>query len=252
MTCTITDYNCGNEAYAVTDLTEAYSDNGASSVIRGLKMIKDKECVIIQDEISLNKAGEIYWFAHTKGTIDVASDGRSAIVTVGSERMWVGLLSDGGKLTAMDAIPLSTSKNVPNATSNNGYTKLAIHLTNTKDATISVACIPLKSGESAPSWTPSVTALSEWSESQHIHVGTKVEKVEASCTTSGNNEYYVCSCGSLYEDSNCTKLIEDESILTIAALGHDMKPATTEEAAKCSRCSYTEGEPLAPSNPKPR
>lgn len=250
VTCTITDYNSGNEAYAVTDLTEAYGDNGAQSVIRGLKMIKDKECVIIQDEISLNTAGEIYWFAHTKGNISVASDGRSAIVTVGSERMWVGLLSDGGKLTAMDPIPLSTSKNVPNATSNNGYTKLAIHLTNTKDATISVACIPLKSGESAPSWTPSVTALSEWSAPQHIHVGTKVEKEEASCITSGKNEYYVCSCGSLYEDSNCTKLIEDESILTIAALGHDMKPATTEEAAKCSRCSYTEGEPLAPSNPK--
>lgn len=225
VTCTITDYNSGNEAYAVTDLTEAYSDNGASSVIRGLKMIKDKECVIIQDEISLNKAGEIYWFAHTKGTIDVASDGRSAIVTVGSERMWVGLLSDGGKLTAMDAIPLSTSKNVPNATSNNGYTKLAIHLTNTKDATISVACIPLKSGESAPSWTPSVRKISEWStgsESVHTHEGTKVDKIDATCSLAGTKEYYECTCGEYFEDADCTKKIEDiEAWAKIEPLGHD-------------------------------
>ena len=37
-------------------------------------MIKDKKCVVIQDEISLKEPGEIYWFAHTTGDIVVADD----------------------------------------------------------------------------------------------------------------------------------------------------------------------------------
>jgi hypothetical protein len=125
-------------------------------------MIKDKECVIIEDEISLDAPGEIYWFAHTKGDILVADDGRSAVVTFGSEKMWVGLLNDGGKFTVMNAELLPTSLAVPNQTDNSSYRKLAVHLTNTKDTTISIACIPLKIGETQPSWTPSVKAISQW------------------------------------------------------------------------------------------
>jgi len=118
--------------------------------------------VIIQDEISLGAPGEIYWFAHSKGQIEVANDGRSAVVTVGSEKMWVGLISDGGTFTVMNAELLPTSLPVPNQTENSEYRKLAVHLTNTTDTTISVACIPLKQGEMQPSWTPSVKAMSEW------------------------------------------------------------------------------------------
>lgn len=160
--CLISSFSGGNEAYAATDLTVAYEPSGAKSVVRGLKMIKDKECVVIQDEISLNAPGEIYWFAHTKGQIEVANDGRSAVVTVGSEKMWVGIISDDGKFTVMNAEPLPTSPVVPNQTNNSNYRKLAVHLTNTKDTTISVACIPLKQGEIQPSWTPSMKAMSEW------------------------------------------------------------------------------------------
>lgn len=160
--CLITQFSSGNEAFAVTDLTAAYEPSGAKSVIRGLKMIRDKECVVIQDEISLSAPGEIYWFAHTKGQIAVADDGRSAVVTVGSEKMWVGILSDVGKFTIMNAELLPTSLAVPNQTDNSSYRKLAVHLTNIKDTTISIACIPLKQGETQPSWTPSLKAISEW------------------------------------------------------------------------------------------
>ncbi len=160
--CLITAFSSGNEAYAVTDLTSAYAASDAEGVVRGLKMIKDKECVIIQDEIVLNAPGEIYWFAHTKGQIEISGDGRSAVITVGSEKMWVGLISDGGTFTVMNAELLPTSLAVPDQTDNSSYRKLAVHLTNTEDTTISVACIPLKQGETQPSWIPSVTAISEW------------------------------------------------------------------------------------------
>lgn len=153
--CLITDFQAGREAYAVVDLTDAYKASGAKRVVRGLKMIKEKECVIVHDEISLDAPGEIYWFAHTKGQIGVAPDGASAVVTVGSDRLWVGLLSEGARFTAMKAEPLPTTPVVSNQTDNSEYRKLAIHLTNTKDTVISVACIPLKKGETKPSWTPS-------------------------------------------------------------------------------------------------
>lgn len=160
--CLITGFSGGNEAFAITDLTAAYEPSGAKSVVRGLKMIKEKECVIIQDEISLNAPGEIYWFAHTKGQISLANDGRSAIVTVGSEKLWVGIISDDGKFTVMNAELLPTSRAVSNQKDNSEYRKLAIHLTNTKNTTISIACIPLKQGETQPAWTPALTSISEW------------------------------------------------------------------------------------------
>ena len=160
--CLITGFSGGNEAFAITDLTAAYEPSGAKSVVRGLKMIKEKECVIIQDEISLNAPGEIYWFAHTKGQISLANDGRSAIVTVGSEKLWVGIISDDGKFTVMNAELLPTSRAVSNQKDNSEYRKLAVHLTNTKNTTISIACIPLKQGETQPAWTPAVTPISEW------------------------------------------------------------------------------------------
>ena len=160
--CLISRFSGGNEAFAVTDLTAAYEPSGAESVVRGLKMIKDKECVIVQDEISLDAPGEIYWFAHTKGQIEVADDGRSAVITVGSEKLWAGLLSEGGRFTAMNAEALPSSPVVPDQKDNSEYRKLAVHLTNTKEATISVACIPLKNGETKPSWIPSVKAISGW------------------------------------------------------------------------------------------
>lgn len=160
--CLITGFSSGNEAFAITDLTAAYEPSGAECVVRGLKMIKEKECVIIQDEISLNAPGEIYWFAHTKGQISLANDGRSAIVTVGSEKLWVGIISDDGKFTVMNAELLPTSRAVSNQKDNSEYRKLAVHLTNTKNTTISIACIPLKQGETQPAWTPAVTPIFEW------------------------------------------------------------------------------------------
>lgn len=160
--CLITGFSSGDEAFAITDLTDAYEPSGAERVVRGLKMIKEKECVIIQDEISLNAPGEIYWFAHTKGQISLTNDGRSAIVTVGSEKLWVGIISDDGKFTVMNAELLPTSRAVSNQKDNSEYRKLAIHLTNTKNTTISIACIPLKQGETQPAWTPAATPISEW------------------------------------------------------------------------------------------
>lgn len=168
--CVVNEFRTGNEAYAISDLTDAYGPSGASSVVRGVKMIKDRECVIIQDEVSLNRAGDIYWFAHlecTDNDISIAPDGRSAIITKGSERLWVGIISDAGTFSVMRASPLSTSRQVSGIVSTDAYRKLAIHLSNTQNATIMVACIPLRNGQTSPSWVPTLIPLSQWSTSNN-------------------------------------------------------------------------------------
>lgn len=228
--CLITGFKSGKEAYAITNLTAAYKASGAKSVVRGLKMIKDKDCVIVQDKISLNSAGEIYWFAHTAGSISIASDGRSAVITVDSNKLWVGLISEGGKFTSMKAEPLPSTPNVSGQTSNKDYTKLAIHLTNVKDTTITVACMPLKNGASKPSWIPVDKDITENQE----HTLTAVAAVAPTCTKGGNTAYYVCKdsdckCGRLYSDAEGKNEIK-LSDTVIKALGHDIEHVDAKEA----------------------
>lgn len=43
----------------------------------------------------------------------------------------------------------------------------------------------------------------------HVCAGQKVAGVDAGCTTNGKQAYYKCSCGKLYEDVNCTKIISN-------------------------------------------
>ena len=77
-------------------------------------------------------------------------------MTVGTEKLWVGIISNEGKFTVMNAELLPTSRAVSNQKDNSEYRKLAVHLTNTKNTTISIACISLKQVETQPAWTPAV------------------------------------------------------------------------------------------------
>ena len=72
---------------------------------------------------------------------------------------------------------------------------------------------------------------------------TKVDRVEADCTTPGNIEHYKCSCGKLYEDATAAvELTEDQ--VKRDALGHDWIDATCTEPKTCDRCGETEGTAL--------
>ena len=73
----------------------------------------------------------------------------------------------------------------------------------------------------------------------HTHTGELHERVEPTCTTAGNKEYYTCTCGKWFSDSSCTVEITDKSKIEIAALEHDfvMKHDQNEHWQQCSRCS---------------
>ena len=87
----------------------------------------------------------------------------------------------------------------------------------------------------------------------HVHSGTKVAAVAATCVAAGNSEYYTCTCGKYFSDAACTKEIVKDSWV-IPATGHKwdngtvMKEATATEAGektyKCSVCGTTKTEPI--------
>lgn len=56
---------------------------------------------------------------------------------------------------------------------------------------------------------------------QHKHTLTKVEKTDATCTTAGQEQHYVCDgCGKLFSDSKGNTEITDKDSLVIPAAGH--------------------------------
>ena len=75
----------------------------------------------------------------------------------------------------------------------------------------------------------------------HVHrVVTTISKVEPDCETDGNIEYYRCSCGKFYSDSECTNVIEDLNDVVIDATGHTEKAVSGYDAT-CTEKGLTDG-----------
>lgn len=130
-----------DKTISVMDLTNAYK-NDVRSAVRGIKLLKDKSVINIQDEISLLKSGEVWWFMHTNASISISNNGKTAVLSKNGKKMKLVLLSDEGTFEEMNASPLPTSPQNQYQQTNQGIKKLAIHYQNVKDITISVAISP--------------------------------------------------------------------------------------------------------------
>lgn len=149
------------EAFAVSNMGEAYA--GSTNVRRGLKLTDHRSAVVVQDEITCADDADIWWFAHTDASIDIAEDGKSAILTKNGKRLWVGMISSGDyRFTARPAAPFPASPSVDGQNPNTGIQKLSIQSTAGTDRIISVAMIPLQNGESAPASIPIYEPLIQW------------------------------------------------------------------------------------------
>ncbi len=135
-----------DEFYAVLDMTSAYAN--AEYVKRGMYMTKGRQSVVMQDEFKMTKPSEVYWFARTPADIVLAQDGRSALLTIGTERMLVVLSQApvGAKLSVMETKPLPSSPTAKDETYADGF-KLVVHATNVTESAIRVEFIPLSAGE---------------------------------------------------------------------------------------------------------
>ena len=150
-------------AISVADLTAAYT--GTTRVWRGIKLDRHDGSVLVQDEIEAATAADVWWFAHVKldpSQVQISADGTSALLTSGTDRLWVKILTPGATLTLTTPTPLSTSPNPTGQNANAGYQKLAIHLPAVTNRQLAVWCVPLQPEQTAPTVLPQVTALTSW------------------------------------------------------------------------------------------
>jgi len=150
------------EALAVAELSEAYAHRSATSWQRGVSLFDHRRQALIQDELQADGPADVWWFMHTQANVEVAADGKSAILTNAGERMLARILSpaDGAAFSIMDAKPLWTSPD-PEQSPNNGVRKLAIHMEGVTDLRLSVLFTPLRDGAPA-AVAPDVAPLSAW------------------------------------------------------------------------------------------
>lgn len=144
------------------DLTSAYA--GATRVVRGFALSNRRRHVLIQDEIQYASPAKVWWFMHhgTDKTVEIADDGTSAVLSRGTDRLWLKILSGGGTFRTMDATPLPSSPNPSGQNPNTSLRKLAIYLPAVTQTTLAVYAVPLSAGEAPPASLPAVTPIADW------------------------------------------------------------------------------------------
>lgn len=156
--------SASDEALAIADLTEAYREH-ADSVLRGYRLMNGRTALLVQDEVTLKQPGDIWWFAHgTKGA-EYSIDEQGATVTIrrGDKYCEAKLLSpSNARLMVLSATPLPGSPNPDIQEQNDGIKKLAIHLPDTKEATIAVQFTPYMSGDTPLETASDAKPLEEW------------------------------------------------------------------------------------------
>ncbi|MBO5370653.1 MAG: discoidin domain-containing protein [Clostridia bacterium] len=129
--------NDEDEAYAIFDMSNNYKDY-ATSAKRGYFLTENRDRIIIQDEITTAEPSEMYWFMHTAEEIEIAPDGKSAIIKGDLKNMHVRMDSNvDAVFTVMDAKLLPTSP-TSDTSANKKYKKLAIHMTDVTELDLSV------------------------------------------------------------------------------------------------------------------
>lgn len=132
-------------AAAVIDLSSAYQKD-AIRVRRGF-LLKDRRDVLVQDEIELKQAGEIWWFVNTSATAELEDHDRTVVLTKNGKTLYLKLLAPAtAKFEMVDAAPLPSSPNpagqAHHTLEKNPMKKIAIHLSNVEQDRIAVLFSP--------------------------------------------------------------------------------------------------------------
>ena len=142
-------------SFGITDLTPAYQSE-AQHVQRGIALINRSQ-VIIQDEIQADKPADLWWFMHTAAEITL--HGHTATLTIGKKKMTARILSPAdATFTTMRDEPLPTSPHPKGQADDSAHEKLAIHLPNTKNLTLTVYLTPGPINKTPPKVKP----LQDW------------------------------------------------------------------------------------------
>ncbi len=117
-------------AFAIMDITPAYATE-SNSVKRGIALDKKQQSVIIEDEIENKQPADVYWFAHTKASVQLSKNGKTATLTQNGKKYLATVLSPSdARFTVMPAQPLGTSPHPKENNLNKDIQKLSIHIVN--------------------------------------------------------------------------------------------------------------------------
>jgi hypothetical protein len=159
--------NSLQESFAIVDMTPDY-DKLAKNAKRGLKLYDNRRKVLLQDEISSldGKPLDSYWFMQTEAAIEIAPDGRSAMLYRANEKMLVYMATapKDARFTVMGTEPLIYTKPVNGKQDwTFGAKKLTIHTSTEKDLKLAVVFVPIQKGEKVTTEKLVYHDLATWS-----------------------------------------------------------------------------------------
>ena len=131
-------------AYAISDLTETYSGQ-VDSYKRGVSLSDNRRKFVVQDEIYMPKASELYSFFNLyKSDVELLPDGKSAVISKGNKKLYAEVYCDRNfELSVMESVPLPTSPIPENPNSENpDFKKLVIHFDSVRTANIRITFVP--------------------------------------------------------------------------------------------------------------
>ncbi len=153
-----------NGTFGRMDLSKAYTEH-VSAYKRGVRIDNLTGAALVQDEVKGKKEFKSgYWFAHTDAAVEIAEDGKSAILTQNGKKMLVRIAQgfEGAKLEVMEAKALPTSPTPPIDVERDYGKKLAISIAGQKDFTLAVEYIPLYSDATATDSPFAQEAIADW------------------------------------------------------------------------------------------
>ena len=140
--CRIVSFQAsGMESEAAMELTPAYPQ--AERITRTVRLDKQKQEVIITDELRLKKPSRVYSFFHTRAEAELTESG--ALLTQNGKHLSV---SCNHPMEIMDAVPLASSPQVRGQAKNTGVVKLAVILEHVQNAQIILRFSEKKTGSS--------------------------------------------------------------------------------------------------------
>lgn len=155
--CNISRFSDGTngDAYAVTDMTDAYF---GKSVLRGMRMTADRKWVIVRDEINIDSSDVGYWFAHTKASVEILDGGKTATLEIDGDKLYLTVLS-GGRFEFMPAKHLCEKIVQPDQYDNSEFGKLAIRFMGSTDISVAITTV---NGGILPTELPEDKSIELW------------------------------------------------------------------------------------------
>lgn len=151
-----------NYSYAITDLSNCYFRD-VKEYKRGILLTKDKT-ILIQDEFKCISKKNIWWSMHTKASILLTNNGKTAILTLGDKKMSLNINSTlDAKFQILPATYLP-GENFPLTVNskNESFKKLAINIKNTDSGILQILIHEFHPDIQIQ---PKVHSLSQWSKS---------------------------------------------------------------------------------------